>query len=60
MADELVSVARARQRPTAFIEEVRLFGDIAADQRFVQPYLAALRSLIAAGAHATVSRYGEL
>ncbi|MEU4696237.1 mannitol dehydrogenase family protein [Nonomuraea dietziae] len=55
LGDRLMAAARAqRQRPTAFIEDRELFGDLADDERFVAPYLRALESLHAEGARATV------
>ncbi|GAA2360967.1 mannitol dehydrogenase family protein [Nonomuraea africana] len=55
LRERLMAAAKAqRQRPTAFIEDRELFGDLADDERFVEPYLRALESLHAKGARATV------
>ncbi|MFC6899883.1 hypothetical protein ACFQGX_31900 [Nonomuraea dietziae] len=55
LGDRLMAAAKAqRQRPTAFIEDRELFGDLADDERFVAPYLRVLESLHAEGARATV------
>jgi len=48
------------EHPTAFIENTKLFGDLAQNDQFVAVYLEALESLHAVGAHATVTRYAEL
>ena len=61
LADDLVPLARSqREHPTAFIENTRLFGDLAQNERFVAAYLDALDSLFAEGAHATVTRFSQL
>ncbi|WP_354569731.1 mannitol dehydrogenase family protein [Glaciihabitans sp. UYNi722] len=61
LADELVPLARSqRQHPTAFIENTKLFGDLANNERFVTAYLEALNSLFEKGAHATVTHYSEV
>ncbi|GAA3128682.1 mannitol dehydrogenase family protein [Streptosporangium carneum] len=55
LKDRLTAAAKAqRERPTAFVENRDLFGDLADDGRFVAPYLRALGSLHADGALATV------
>jgi mannitol 2-dehydrogenase len=55
LADSLVPLARAQRRhPTAFIENVALFGDLARAPRFVEAYGRALDSLHARGAWATL------
>ncbi|MDV3130239.1 mannitol dehydrogenase family protein [Mycobacterium sp. 21AC1] len=55
LADTLVPLARSqRDRPTAFIENTALFGDLATQQRFVDDYLWALDSLHRDGARATL------
>ncbi|NUW31815.1 mannitol dehydrogenase family protein [Nonomuraea sp. SMC257] len=60
LADRLTAIARTqRERPTAFIENRELFGDLADDKRFVEPYLRALASLHARGARATVEELAE-
>ena len=46
--------AENRQRPTAFIENRELFGDLIDSPRFVEAYLAALSSLHERGARATL------
>ena len=60
LADELVPLARTqRAHPTAFIENTKLFGELAQDERFVTAYLEALNSLFEAGAHETVAAIDE-
>jgi mannitol 2-dehydrogenase len=55
LADSLVPLARSqREHPTAFIENTALFGDLAAQPRFVEAYLWALDSLHRHGARATL------
>jgi mannitol 2-dehydrogenase len=55
LADSLVPLARAqRQRPTAFIENTALFGDLAHEPRFGEAYGWALDSLHSRGARATL------
>lgn len=55
LADRLVPLARqSRTEPLAFVAEAALFGDLAADERFTKPYLAALASLRSRGARATL------
>ena len=55
LRDSLIAIARDnRQRPTAFIENRQLFGDLADDERFRRAYLDALERLHAQGARATV------
>jgi mannitol 2-dehydrogenase len=57
LADTLVPLARSQhQNPTAFIENTEVFGDLAAQPRFVEAYLWALDSLHRDGARATVER----
>ncbi|PMR75528.1 mannitol dehydrogenase family protein [Billgrantia endophytica] len=46
--------AESRQRPTAFIENRELFGDLADDERFRLAYLEALALLHECGARATL------
>jgi len=55
MAASLVPLARSqRLQPTAFIENVALFGDLAQVPRFVEAYRRALDSLHTRGARATL------
>ncbi|WP_431894717.1 mannitol dehydrogenase family protein [Nonomuraea sp. bgisy101] len=55
LRDRLTVIAKTqRERPTAFIDNRELFGDLAGDERFVEPYLRALESLHERGARATV------
>ncbi len=55
LKERLTAAARTqRERPTAFIEDRELFGDLADDSRFVGPYLRALESLHTKGALETV------
>jgi mannitol 2-dehydrogenase len=46
--------ARQRQEPLAFIADRELFGDLSQQPRFVDAYLAAMRSLYERGARATL------
>jgi len=46
--------ANARRGPDAFIADRELFGDLAGDPRFADPFRAALRSLHERGARATL------
>lgn len=56
-SDRLIPVARTqRERPTAFIEDPALFGDLADQPEFVSEYLRVLTSLHEVGAHATLER----
>ncbi|WP_344978535.1 mannitol dehydrogenase family protein [Streptosporangium fragile] len=60
LRDRLTAAARTqREHPTAFIEDRDLFGDLADDKRFVEPYLRALESLHTKGARATVRELAE-
>jgi mannitol 2-dehydrogenase len=53
--DALVARARRqREDPLAFVADRELFGDLVDDERFTSPYLAALASLHARGARATL------
>jgi mannitol 2-dehydrogenase len=55
LADTLVPLARSQhQKPTAFIENTEVFGDLASQPRFVEAYLWALDSLHRDGARATL------
>ncbi|MGH3556503.1 MAG: mannitol dehydrogenase family protein [Mycobacterium sp.] len=55
LADSLVATARSQHdRPTAFIENTALFGDLAQQPRFVDAYGWALESLHRNGARATL------
>ncbi len=55
LVDELVPLAQSQKaNPVAFISNEQLFGDLAESPRFVEAYVAALNSLWAHGAHATV------
>ncbi|MET0758162.1 MAG: mannitol dehydrogenase family protein [Mycobacterium sp.] len=55
LADSLVPLARSQhENPTAFIENTAVFGDLAAQPRFVEAYLRALESLYTDGARATL------
>ncbi|PSL07044.1 mannitol 2-dehydrogenase [Haloactinopolyspora alba] len=57
LADRLVPLARTqRENPTAFIEDERLFGDLAQDDRFVRPYVETLTMLHQRGARATLDQ----
>jgi mannitol 2-dehydrogenase len=55
LADSLVPLAKSQlEKPTAFIENTALFGDLAEHPRFVEAYLWALSSLHSVGARATL------
>ncbi len=55
LREELLAIAAEnRIRPTAFIENRELFGDLAEDARFREAYLWALASLHERGARATL------
>ncbi len=55
LKDELMAIAKTQgSNPKAFIENKRLFGDLASDERFTKPYLVALDSLHKVGAQATL------
>jgi mannitol 2-dehydrogenase len=55
LADTLVPLARSQhENPTAFIENTKVFGDLASQPRFVEAYLWALDSLHREGARATL------
>ncbi|MDN3526518.1 mannitol dehydrogenase family protein [Halomonas sabkhae] len=53
LSESLKAVAQSRQ-PLAFIEQRELFGDLAAQPRFVEAYRTALDSLHEGGARATL------
>lgn len=56
LKDELVPLAQSqREEPAAFIRNARLFGDLADDPRFCEPYLAALARLHGEGSRATMA-----
>jgi mannitol 2-dehydrogenase len=60
LSDELVPLAKSqRQHPTAFIENTKLFGDLAQNERFVEAYLEALTMLFTKGARDTVIHYAH-
>lgn len=55
LRNELVAIAQTqRVNPSAFIENEKLFGELAKDIRFVKPYLEALKSLHTVGAQQTL------
>ena len=54
LKDELIPRAKSQlTHPTAFIENTTLFGDLAEQPAFREPYLAALTRLHEDGARAT-------
>jgi mannitol 2-dehydrogenase len=58
--DPLMAAARReREEPLAFLADRALFGDLVDDERFTAPYLAALASLHARGARATLEALVE-
>lgn len=55
LRDELIPIAQSQVRnPAAFIENRKLFGDLVDDERFREPYLAALEHLQQDGARDTL------
>jgi mannitol 2-dehydrogenase len=50
----MANARRQRDDPLAFLADRDLFGDLVDDERFTSPYLAALASLHARGARATL------
>jgi mannitol 2-dehydrogenase len=55
LKDQLIPIAKSqRQNPLAFIENEKLFGDLAKNETFRTAYLEALNSLFENGAHKTV------
>jgi mannitol 2-dehydrogenase len=55
LRDELIAIAQTqRTNPAAFIENKKLFGELAKDTRFAQPYLRVLESLHKVGAQKTL------
>jgi len=58
--DEVMARARRQSvEPTAFLQSPELFGDLGSDERFVEAYLAALRSLHERGARRTLEALVE-
>jgi len=58
LRDELVGIAQTqRENPLAFLQNRRLFGDLADDERFRAAYLSALTSLFERGARSTVRSF---
>jgi mannitol 2-dehydrogenase len=57
LKEELIAIAKTqRDNPKAFIENSKLFGDLAQDPRFAEPYLFALGMLHSHGAQKTLQR----
>jgi mannitol 2-dehydrogenase len=55
LKDELIAIAKTqRANPKAFIENAKLFGDLAHEPRFTDPYLSTLNSLHKVGAQETL------
>ena len=55
LADEITPIAKTqRENPLAFVANHELFGDLAQDPGFTDPYLATLNSLHCHGARATL------
>lgn len=55
LADSLVPIAKSqREKPTAFIDNTSVFGNLGTQQRFVDAYLWALESLHRDGSRATL------
>ncbi len=60
LAPRLQAAAAAQHDdPLAFLRDRELFGDLAQDERFTEPYLAALDSLHRVGARATLEDQGR-
>lgn len=60
LRERLGALAREQHaKPTAFLTERTVFGDLVDEPAFVTAYLAALRSLHENGAHATVAASAE-
>ena len=56
LKDELMAIAvKQKENPKAFIQNQKLFGDLASDARFTEPYLATLDSLHKVGAQKTLA-----
>ena len=56
LAAQLIRAARrSRTEPLAFVSDRALFGDLAGEERFTKPYLAALESLRRDGARDTLA-----
>lgn len=61
LKDQLIPIAKSqREHPLAFIENKQLFGNLAENEKFTKPYLAALNSLFRYGAHKTVIELAKL
>lgn len=57
LKEELIAIAKTqREKPLAFIQNKKLFGDLADDPRFTSAYLDTLDSLYQSGAQATLAR----
>ena len=57
LKDELIAIAKTqRENPKAFIENKRLFGDLASDTRFTDPYLLTLANLHKVGSQKTLEQ----
>jgi mannitol 2-dehydrogenase len=55
LKEQLIAIAKSqREKPAAFIENEAIFGLIAEDPRFSEPYLLALNSLHSDGAQKTL------
>jgi mannitol 2-dehydrogenase len=50
----MARAARQASEPTAFLQSPELFGDLSSNERFVEAYLTALRSLHELGARRTL------
>ncbi|MFQ6398787.1 mannitol dehydrogenase family protein [Nocardia sp. KC 131] len=60
LRDRLTPLARRqREDPTVFLSDRAVFGDLIDQPRFVRAYVAALRSLHAHGAQATVAEFAH-
>ena len=57
LKDDLIAIAKTqRENPKAFIENKRLFGDLASDTRFTDPSLLTLANLHKVGSQKTLEQ----
>jgi mannitol 2-dehydrogenase len=57
LREELIAIAKTqRENPKAFIQNKKLFGNLAQNPRFVEPYIDVLQNLHSIGAQKTLQR----
>jgi mannitol 2-dehydrogenase len=57
LREELIAIAKTqRENPKAFIQNKKLFGNLAQNPRFVEPYIDVLQNLHNIGAQKTLQR----